>query len=179
MAQSIRNIISGINESLAGVFKGSTLYGVATLTERDGKGSPMVDEKPVGFDDSYALQSYHRLGDVAVTYSSGYGDQQNTVNTFQVSMLVFNNKKQTKLNTDEIAMIVQSVLGNKKINSVRILPTRIILNSQQIFTTEYRGVPYPFDEDFSLMQINYTVEVTFKSGCFDLCPEEFSQCKTF
>lgn len=177
MAQSIRNIISLINTSLQGVFKGSSLYGVATIIEREGKAQPVVDERPVGFDDSYALQIYHRLNGATITYLPGYGNSTKTVDTFSVSAVVFNNEKITKLKTDEIAMIIQSVLSSITITSVRMLPTAIILNSQQIFGTEYRGVPYSLNEFQSLMQINYLVEVTFAGQCFDLCPEDFQKCK--
>lgn len=187
MAQSIRNIISIINTSLAGIFKGSKLYGVAVLVEREGRGKPVVDEQPVGYDDSYAMQMYHRLtGPITITYQPGYGDTTNTVNAFQVSAFVFNNEKITKLKTDEIAMVIQSVLQvlnidkavltASKTNYVRVLPTQIILNSQQIFATEYRGVDYALNEYQSLLQINYTVEISFKGICFDLCPEDFAPC---
>ncbi len=177
MALSVRNIISQINDALTGVFKGSTLYGVATLVEREGRGQPVVDEQAVGYDDSYALQLYHRLQGVNISNQPGYGDTMNTVNTFAVSMFVFNNENNTRIKTDEIAMIIQSLMGAININSVRILPTAIILNSQAVFATEYKGVPYALNEYQSLMQINYTVELTFKGRCFDLCPEDFSKCK--
>lgn len=180
MAQSIRNIITLVNQSLDGIFKGSKLYGMATLVERDGKGLPVVEEYSVAYDDSYALQMYHRVQGATITYvpGSGYGDTRNTVNTFQVSAVVFNNEQITKLKTDEIAIIIQSVLAVLNITSVRILPTQIILNSQQIFATEYRGVPYALNEYKSLMQINYTVEIKYMGICFNLCPEDFSKCKT-
>ncbi len=177
MAHSVRSIVKRINTSLEGIFKGSKLYGMATLVEREGRGIPVVDEQPVSYDDSYAMQMYHRLtGPISITYIPGYGDTRNTINTFNVSAFVFNNEKITKIKTDEIAMIIQSVLQVLKITSVRILPTQIILNSQQIFATEYRGVPYALNEYQSLMQINYTVEVTFRGICFDLCPEYFAPC---
>jgi hypothetical protein len=178
MAQSIRNIIAEINTALTGVFKGGIFKGVAILVERDGKSQPVVNEQSVVFDDSYALSGYHRLGDIAITRRSGFGDKEDTVNTFNVSLVVFNNEKITKLATDEIGMIIQSVLALQNISSVRILPARIILNTQSIFTTEYRGHDFPLSEYYTLLQMNYTVEVTFRSGCFDLCPEGFSQCKT-
>lgn len=178
MAQSIRNIITTINSTLQGIFKGSVLYGIATLVEREGRGQPVVDSYSVAYDDSYALQMYHRLTGINITYAPGYGDSTTTINTFQLSAIVFNNQKITKLSQDEIAMIMQSVLATLNIHSVQILPTQIILNSQQIFAAEYRGVPYALNEYQSLMQLNYTVEVTYKGTCFDLCPEDFSNCKT-
>lgn len=177
MAQSIRDIIQVVNLAMEGIFKGGRIYGVANLVEREGIGQPVVDDMAVAFDDSYAFQMYHRLGNISVTYGSGYGDTRKIINTFTVSAVVFNNEKLTKTKTDVIAMILQSVLQTINITSVQVLPTQIILNSQQIFATEYRGLAYSLDEYRSLMQINYTVEVTYKGICFDLCPEDFSNCK--
>lgn len=177
MAQSIRNIISLVNQSLEGIFKGSKLYGVANLVERQGKVMPVVDELPVSFDDSYALQIYHRISGVNISYLPGYGNQQTTIDTFACAAIVFNNEKITKVKTDEIAMIIQSVLAVLNITSVRIQPVSIILNSQAVFNTEYNGVKYSLNEYQSLMQINYLVEVTFKGNCFTVCPEDFSKCK--
>lgn len=177
MALSVRNIITQINQSLEGIFKGGKLYGMATLVEREGKGQPAVDGVSVGYDDSYALQMYHRVLGANITYKSGYGNSRTTINTYQVSAVVFNNEQITKIKTDEIASIMQSVLSVLNITSVRILPTSIVLNSQQIFATEYKGVPYALNEFQSLMQMNYQVELTFQGNCFDLCPEDFSKCK--
>lgn len=177
MAQSIRNIIALINNSLEGIFKGGKVYGIATLTEREGKGMPVFEGQAVSFDDSYGMQIYHRVSGATITYKPGYGNTRTTVDTFQVSAIVFNNENITKIKTDEIAMIIQSLLQVLNIATVQILPINIILNSQQVFATEYKGVPYALDEYKSLMQINYTVEIAFKGNCFDLCPEDFSKCK--
>lgn len=175
MAQSVRNIISDVNVVLAKAFKGAQFYGVATLVEREGKGRPVVNDKDVSFDTSYPMQAYHRIGNVDVTYANGFGRGTDTTNTFTMAMVVFNDEKQTGLKQDEVAMILQSVLS--KLNILADLTvTGIILNSQQVWATEYRGTVYGLNEYQSLMQINYTLAVTFKSGCFDLCPEDFSQC---
>lgn len=177
MAQSIRNIIQLLNTALEGIFPQGKLYGVATLVDREGIGQPVVDERAVSFDDGYGFQMYHRLGNISITYGPGYGDKRTVINTFSVSAYVFNNEKLTNAKTDVIAMIIQSVLQTINISTVQVLPTQIILNSQQIFATEYKGVPYVLNEYQSLMQINYTVEVIYKGICFDLCPEDFSNCK--
>jgi hypothetical protein len=123
------------------------------------------------------MQVYHKINGATITYKPGFGDQLKTVNTFSLSLFVFNNEKRTGLKSDEIAMIIQSVFAAQNILSARILPTAIILNTPLIYATEYRGSDYRLSEYQSLMQMNYSVEVTFKIGCFDLCPEDFSQCK--
>ncbi len=173
MAQSIRNIITDLNSAIAAKFNNAMFYGVATSLDREGKLQPTVNERPVTFDDSYGIQVYHKLGNITIKYAPGMGRTNNTINTFAVSAIVFNNERKTGLKSDEIAMVMQSVLTLQN----NVLPASIILNSEAIWQTEYRGTPYALNEYASLFQINYTVEMTFKSGCFDLCPEEFSQCK--
>jgi len=177
MAQSIRNIITEINAGFAGYLNNAVYYGVAQPVEREGKSQPVVNERPVSFDDSYGIMIYHKLNSVNITRRAGMGRKENTVNTFAVSAIVFNNERKSVLKTDEIAMIMQSAIEQLEITSVKILPVRAILNTQIIFGTEYRGHTYSLPEYASLMQLDYTVEVTFKAGCFDLCPEDFSQCK--
>ena len=177
MAQSIRNIISDINTTLADVFKGAKFYGAAVTVEREGVAKPVVNEESAAFDDSYAMQIYHKINGATITYKPGMGRGSNTINMFTNSLYLFNNENKTSLKSDEIAMIIQSVIANINIESVRILPAQIILNTPVIYANEYRGSDYRLSEHHSLMQMNYSVEVTFKSGCFDLCPEDFSQCK--
>lgn len=176
MAQSIRNTVKQINEALALVLKGAKYYGLATLVTREGKDQPVVDDHSVTFDDSFPMQIYHRItGNMAVTYTAGFGDNDDVTNTFAMSAFVFNNEKRTGLKTDEVAMIFQSALAVLNINAT-ITPTAFILNSQSVFGTEYRGSPYSLNEYQSLMQMNYTVEIVFPSRCFNVCPEDFSTC---
>lgn len=177
MAQSIHNTICQLNGVLSPVFKGGNFYGIAVLTDREGKWQPVAGEIPVSYDDSYALQVYHKINGITITYKPGVGRNDNTINTFAMSAIVFNNEKKTGLRQDEVAMIFQSLIANININSVGITPVSVILNSPAIFASEYRGHDYRLPADMSLMQINYNVDITFKSGCFDLCPEDFSQCK--
>lgn len=177
MAHSIRNIVTQINAAFNAVFNGVKLNGIAQSIEREGKLQPVENEKAVAFDDSFALQVYHKINGVNITYKAGMGRDQNTINTFAMAAYVFNNEKRTGLKSDEIAMIMQSILSRLNIQSVRILPVNVILNTPVIFAAEYRGNDNRLSEHHSLMQFNYSVEVTFKSGCFDLCPEDFSNCK--
>ena len=177
MAQSIRSTICQINTALRPVFPGSKFYGVAVSTEREKKVQPVSDEMPVSYDDDYSLQAYHKINGIQVTYKPGVGRDDNTINTFAMSMFIFNNDKKTGLKQDEIAMIIQSIISGINISSVSITPISFILNTQAVFAAEYRGHDFRLPESMSLTQMNYNIEVTFKSGCFDLCPEDFSQCK--
>lgn len=172
MERSVRNIITDINTSLGLVLKGGKFYGVATSVEREGRMQPVVDEVSVTFDDSYGMQMYHKLGALSIAYGQGYGDTMTSTNTYTVQAIVFNNEKITRLKTDELALIIQSVLATN--NNATL--TGIILNSQEVFAQEYRGNKYSLNEYQSLMQLNYTIEISFKGNCFNICPEDFAQC---
>lgn len=174
MAQSIRDIVCMINDTLKPVFERGVYYGIAVSVTTEGKAQPVVDERPVAYDDDFALQMYHKVNSVKITYKGGYGNNNNTTNTFTMSAIVFNNEKSTKLRADEIAMIIQAKLSNI---TADVTPTEFILNTDVILATEYRGHNIHLPTNMSLMQINYTVAITFKSGCFDLCPGDFSSCK--
>lgn len=177
MAQSLNDIVCIINTAFEGVFNGCKIYGVSILLYKDGKSQPIVNEMPVSIDDSYPMQIYHRTNSITIVNKDGFGDKLNTINTFVMSLYCFNNQRLTKLRADEIVMILQSVLSNININSVRILPISANLTSQVIYASEYRGNNNRLSEYYNLFQLNYNIEITFKSGCFDLCPEDYSQYK--
>ncbi len=177
MAQSISKVVCAINDALALVFNGAKFYGIAKPLGTDGKYKPSDGELPISFDDDYAMKVYHKVNGGRISYLNGYGRNQDATNTFAMSAIVFNNQAKTKLRDDEIAMIIQSLISN--INTLEtIIPTDFILNSEVVFSVEYRGHAYALPQNMSLMQFNYTVAIIFKGGCFDLCPEDFSQCKT-
>lgn len=179
MAQSIRDIVCQINASLETVFKGAKFYGVATSVDREGKLRPVVNDQYVGFDNSFAFQMYHKINQVTTQRirNTGFGRIEDRVNVFQMSAFVFNNEPRTKLKTDHIALMLDSILATINIISVRILPVNFILNTQAIYSTEYRGAEFSLSEHHSLLQMNYNIEMTLKSGCFEVCPEDFLSSK--
>lgn len=175
MAQSIHNTVCLINNSLENSFKGAKFYGIATPVGKEGKYQPIVKERSVSFDDSYAMQVYHKVNGLTISYKKGFGRETDTVNTFAMSAIVFNNEKKTKLRSDELAIIIQSLISNIT-TAESITPTNIILNSEAIFSAEYRGHIYALPEYMSLIQFNYTIALTYKGRCFEICPEDFSHC---
>jgi len=176
MALSISKTVCAINDALKNVFKGAVYYGIAKPLATEGRYRPHIEDKAISFDDDYAMKVYHKVTAGRISYIGGYGDNTDTINTFAMSAIVFNNQKKTKLRDDEIAVIIQSVLANITTTET-ITPTDFILNSEQVFSVEYRGHQYALPDNMSLMQFNYTVAITFKGGCFDICPEDFSHCK--
>jgi len=180
---SIRDIVTQINTKLSTVFTvGFKPYGIAKTVTRGAETLPSIDETYIGIDDINALQVYHKLNTINLTQktNSGYGDDiYYNINTYRLSMIAFNNKKRTKLNDDELALIIQSAFPKiitSDYLSVRNTMTGVILNSQSIYAQEYKSERYRLDENQSLFQIEYNTEIIFKTDCLVLCPEDLT-CK--
>lgn len=167
---SISKIICDINSSLSGVIKGSDFFGITKTTEREGKSLPINDDRVVIFDDSYGLIGYHKVNEIRANYSHGFGDKRKVTNVFNCALVVFNNKTRTKICDTDIALIIQAALTNN--SSYRISPLNIILNSKVVYDNEYRGNDFRLNENQSLLQINYQIEVVY-NNCFEICPEDF------
>lgn len=174
----IRDIVKEINCKLEKVFAGGFIaYGVAQNLPRGEDLLPTINEKYVGLDDIHAMSLYHKINSIGITQRAGtYGDDEGfNVNTYQMSMIVFNNQKRTNMNADELALLIQTAFP-KRINSeVKNLMTGVILNSQTVYGQEYKSNTYRLGELQSLFQINYQTEVLFRTDCLDLCPEDFKQ----
>lgn len=171
MKLTVRDIICRINNELMGVFTTSKFYGLAELTERDGLTYPIYDGKMVGYDDGFKVSGYHRMTGYSVLRKAGYGENNTTTNTFNMMLVVNSFLKDLKI--DEVAMIIQAILEKIKSKDVRVIPVSGVLTTKDVFLAEYRGHEYVVKDNQSLMRLNYNIEVTYKSGCFDLCPEDF------
>lgn len=180
----INPIINKINEQLSKVFEGK-IYGLAqsviriigneaeiipALVDYEGEG------KYVGLDDTYPVIIYHKLNSLKTENAKykGYGDDNaDQVNTYDNSLIVYYDRKKLKKLPDEMYLKIQiSVQENLKIDpfkTVSIKFNNVILNSAQVFANEYRGTAYKLAPEKNLIAINYTVESTFKKGCFDKC----------
>lgn len=183
--RSIRDIISLINETLGHKFRDIRGYGVATTIRRGEELLPVSNEQYIGLDDSFAIQVYHKILGITMTESTqgGYGRNSNTqINTYSMAMIVASDEKKTKLMPDQVALVIQSAIYNIPFStdffrSVEVSIRNVVLNSEQTYQQEYRSDSYRLSEYQSLTQINYSVEITWKPGCFVACPEDLIHCK--
>lgn len=183
--RSIRDIVKEINCQLEKVFPvGFIAYGVARTVIREDGYLPMVDDKYVGIDDNYALQLYHKINGITInkTRGTGWGNSPGyAVNTYQMSMVVFDNELKTKLASDEVVTLFQAAIphtiSTDFFKSIRISLSSVVLNSQAVYAEEYKSDTYRLSESQSLSKINYNVEIVFKTDCFEICPEDLQKCK--
>lgn len=182
----VDQVIAGINSRLSEFFKkfpGVKVYGMTQpmiKTQKIGKNTvfpAVVDQegegKWVGVDDTAPLIMYHRTtGPMSVRYFEGYGDLQDTVNTYNNALIVSYDRSKIKLTTDEIQQYIQvsfpTMAKNANFKSIRINISSVILNSQQVYQSEYQNGK-TVDPKISMVQINYQIETRFSSACFAQC----------
>lgn len=183
--------ISAINDQiqpLLKAFTGSRIYGLTQpISKPVGQDQfqtiPCIvdnsgEAKYVGVDDAALITIYHKSNTLTITEkaNSGSGDvRAYTVYTYYNSMIVFIDRKRTGMLPDEFALLLQANLKDAiKIENFRAVVVRlqnIILNSQQVFATEYQNTEYRISPQFSLFAINYQIESTFDKRCFATCPQ--------
>jgi hypothetical protein len=180
----LNKFIATINEPLKGLVSGIKVYGLAQSVSRGAQVVPAVVGKDgemvyVGPDDLQPVIVYHKAGNIAVGTSAnvrGVGDEPNgIVNRYPMAMIIYLDQKKTNLSPDQLFLYVQAnfpdFIRMEPYSNVVVTVNNIILNAQQVFDSEFRGVD-PLPASQSLMQIYYTIESTFRKKCFEKCPEE-------
>jgi hypothetical protein len=176
--RSIADIVKEIN--LAIPFDGKQVFGIAQVANKDGVLLPNEKDTGtwIGIDDTHPVRVYHKLNGMTSTLrpGSGFGDDQgDQVNVYQMNMIVFNNRKRSKTDSDQMVMMMQvntpRSVESELFKSIRITFTSVVLNNGQVWAQEYGNSPYRLGAGQDLFQISYTVEATFKKGCFAKCKD--------
>lgn len=186
---SLNKFIEIINKPLEKLVKGIKVYGLAEAvtikTGSDTKTIPGIvandgEIKEVSPDDLQSVIIYHKaVGLVSrpSTKIKGYGSDPNaTDNLYTIAMIVWLDRKKTNLRPDELFLYIQANfpirLQIEPYVYVAFQINNAILNGQQVYDSEFKGVVNKLPSNQTLMQINYTIESTFKIKCFEKCPEE-------
>ena len=181
--------ISAINDRLSQVaskYTGSRVFGLAQSISRpvsEGlQTMPAIvsqdgEEKYVGLDDSAPLTIYHRANSISVSdkTNSGYGDARSfKVYLYSNVMIVFMDRAITRMLPDEFILFMEANIQDQLLienyRSVIVRIQNIILNSAQVFNSEYQNVSFRMSPRFSLFAINYQIESVFDKNCFATCP---------
>lgn len=182
----ISEIIDYINTFI--IIPGAKIHGLAQLVIRKNHDNSeqlmpglihyLGEITYVGIDDSFPLRLYHINNSITVSFVNGVGDNRDTVNTFNNTMYVYYDRKKINLMPDDIYLYIQSVVPQSipaTIAAYTVLPfkktfvkfSNVILKSIEVFASQYQGTGYRLHPEKHLFAINYTVESTLKTGCFD------------
>lgn len=185
----LRSFLNKINETIIGILPDTKVFGLAqSIVKTSGNEKetlPGVVGKDgeieyVGIDDVHAVRIYHKVSGITssrVTTRPGFGDDQNdVVNVYQMSMIVFIDHKKTQLFPEDLFLFLQANIPDglkvSPYKKILISVTNSNFNSRAIFESEYVGVEFKLPENKSLFQLNYTIESVFSKNCFVKCPQD-------
>jgi hypothetical protein len=186
--EGVKDIVHSINHAIHKSFLKNGVanvffYGLADTVTSKNQSFPVFFKKNdgtwAGLDDKKAVLGYHKINSVvSAPAGKGYGDSSGEVsNTYNMSLVVFFNSTKTKLMRDEMYAFLHAVIPevlrteDSKFSYIRTSVSSAILNSQQVFQQEYRGIAYSLKPEHSLISISYLIESRFKKGCFNCCSE--------
>jgi hypothetical protein len=182
----ISSVIEEINKGFKKLFEttaGVKIYGLAhTMLRTKGSETELIpalvdhsgEGKYIGIDDTAPVIIYHKSNSITSTIrpSEGFGrDPGGLVNTYNNTLIVYLNRKRLKLLPDELFLFIQAHFPDTfKMDpfTVSIRITNVILNSQQVWASEYQR-DFTLPPEANLFAVNYTVESSFKKGCFEKC----------
>lgn len=175
---SVRDIVQALNSSLTWLPAGSEANGVAELLLREDVTIPVINGEYVGIDDLYPVRIYHRLNSLNSSVKAGTGVGRSvgdSVNTYQLSMVVFLDQPKANMYPDEFLLFAQAHTPERitvePYKSVIITFGSAAFDSLSVYRQEYvASDTYRLKEDQFFFKINYSIETTFSKGCFKKCP---------
>ena len=182
--EGAKDIVERINFYLRDLFIKNgfgdlSLFGLSETVTREDQQFPVFFKTNqgtwAGFDDRKEIILYHKLNSVQTTQANtGYGDKNgDVVNRYSMNLVVY--FKSQKVKPDEMFAFIQAVLPesptieNSNFTYIRTSVLSAILNTMQVFNSEYKGIAYSLKPEQSLINISYTIESRFKKGCFNCC----------
>lgn len=182
----IDEIIDCINGVFEGITENQKLYGIAQTVYRSNNDDlidflPAVvgedgEAKYVGIDDVESLQIYHKVNNAIFTNPArSYGDSWENQDTFNFNIISTWDNRKLKIQNIDMLMILRSRLPQqisdvKDIKQVIITASNSILNTKQIFETEYSiGKSYLLPAYINMIQINYSMQIKYDPQCINKC----------
>lgn len=184
--EGVKDFILIINEKLKESFTKNGIaqvltFGLSETTISGEQSFPVFfkgnDGSWAGLDDTKNVILYHKDNAVQASSVTGYGNGNSTmVNRYGITMIIYFDAGKTGFKRDEMFTFIQAVMPEfmkgEKFSYIRTSVSNAILNTQQVFSSEYKGVPFSLKPEQSLISISYTIEGRFKKGCFNCCPED-------
>ena len=168
------------------VFANKKIYGIAhDGTDVDSTGVrvfPIVydlngDGYKVSPDDTYPLQVYHKILNKSYQIKpASVGNRSNVVSEkTDVKMVVAGWTNRLGLSQEDLEALIASNFPDQidaslytplKLQNLVVTLVSSSLDKAQVYAGEYRGIPYQVKPEQILFSIRYTIESSYKKGCF-------------
>jgi len=184
----IDELIDLINNNFDGIIDEQITLGIVQRVYRV-NGDDSVDFMPgiinndgeaiyAGIDDIRSLSIYHKLNSATLSNNprGGYGDSKRNEDTFQGSVIACWDTRKVKLQASEMLLLLrnrmpQCLIDTQKNFDIQITPTVAILNTKQVFDSEYSigqaGYILPLFINF--LQLNYNLLIKYDQDCIEKC----------
>ena len=166
-------------------FPGSRLFGLSeTVTRQDGDTeqqfpaiiNPNGEGQPIIPDDAYPATVYHKQNSILSSEkpNSGYGNGRALKSyIFSNTMIVHINGPKTNVTADEMVSLIEANLPDTirqpNIRSVNLSTQSFIMSTLQVYSMEYKNVPYRLPLNYYMMAIGYKAEAIFDKNCIPKC----------
>lgn len=182
----IDQVIDLINNNLDGIHEDEIILGLAQRVYRTSgdsieymPGIVGMDGEAIyaGIDDVRSIMIYHKTITGAFSYlpRSGYGDSRENEDSFSLGIIAVWDTRKIKLHSPDVLLLLrgrmpQQITSNTGINRILVTPTSAILNSKQIFESEYTVAEnYLLPLYINFAQLNYTVSIKYDPKCIEKC----------
>ena len=184
----IETIIDLINNGLDGIVANQLTLGLAQRVYRV-NGDDSLDFMPgvvnaegealyAGIDDIQSLIIYHKTNSASLAFSprGGYGDTRQSEDSISCALVAAWDTRKVKVSHVDMMLLLrsrfpQSIVDMPGIKSVIVSPVNALLNSKQVFDSEYSigASNYILPIYINLIQINYSIQIRYDQTCINQC----------
>lgn len=182
----IDEIVDLINDGFDGIHAEEMILGIAQRVYRlTGEtveympGIVNMDGEAIyaGIDDIQSIIIYHKINSSTLSLNprSGYGDSRLSEDSILCSVIGIWDTRKVPLHSADMLLLLRSRMpqqigGIKEINQVNILPTAALLNTKQIFESEYSVADsYLLPIYMKFMQLEYRIQIKYDQACISKC----------
>jgi hypothetical protein len=183
----IDEIIDCINDGFDKIHQDQIVIGIAQRVYRVSS-SGSIEYMPgivnmdgeaiyAGLDDIQSLIIYHKTNTANLSLNPriGYGDSKISEDNILCSLIACWDTRKMPLQSADLLLLLrarfpQEIKGIDQISQILIFPSSAILNTKQIFDSEYtvqEGYLLPIYMNF--IQINYTILIKYDQQCINKC----------
>lgn len=184
----INTIIDLINNGLCGIVSDQIVVGLVQRVYRYGK-DDAIEFMPgiigndgeiiyAGYDDIKSLSIYHKTNAANLTFGTtrtGYGDNRRNEDTIAMSMVAAWDTRKVPLQSVDMLLLLrskfpQAIKGIPDIGDVLIVPQSALLNTKQVFESEYTvASSYLLPNYINFLQLNYIIQLRYDQTCIAGC----------
>lgn len=184
----INEVIDLINNGLVGIVEEQIVVGLAQRVYRYGSDDaiefmPGIVDKDgeaiyAGYDDIKSLSIYHKTNAANLSFGTtrtGYGDSRRNEDTVALSMVAAWDTRKVPLQSVDMMLMLRSrfpqvIKGIPDIGDVQVVPQSALLNSKQVFESEYTvASSYLLPIYINFLQLNYIIQLRYDQQCIANC----------